>query len=402
LGVTDSEDVDLELANLLAQLVAGRSRKVGFPGAEDIDYGPLSPFIDFELNNIGDPFDDPVFDHHTKRQEREALSFFADLFHAPTDDWWGYTTSGSTECLHHGLLRARRYYPDGLTFYSSAAHYKVPRVLDDLRMDALAVPADGRGEISYPDLRAAVAAHADRAVIIAATAGTTMTEAVDDLRRIKDILDDLGILDRYVHVDAALSGIPLALMAPSDRPGFDFDDGADSVGFSLHKFLATRSPGGILIQRHSPSPGTRIRVPYTGAADTTFSCSRDGFMALKAWYAVRTLGTAGLRARAEAARGVADYLVRRLTDLGWPAWRHPYAMTVALRTPPVPISRGWLLPDGGDGWSHYVCLPGRDRAQVDAFITDFGRHLAATDDPRNESWISTGVDETQGAMAARR
>ena len=136
-----SDSIESELARLDARLAAGLRRKAGFPGAADIDYSPLWRFLRYELNNIGDPMDDPVFDHHTKPFEREAIDFFGDLLNAPVGDRWGYVTTGSTECLQFGLLRARRYYPDGVAFYSASAHYKVPRVLEDLRIEAVEVPA---------------------------------------------------------------------------------------------------------------------------------------------------------------------------------------------------------------------------------------------------------------------
>jgi histidine decarboxylase len=362
--------VESSLAALEEALEAGLRHKAGFPGADDIDYRPLWRFFRYELNNIGDPYDDPVFSHHTKPFEREAIEFFADLLHAPVGDRWGYITTGSSECLQYGLLRARRFYPNGLAYFSTSAHYKVPRILEDLRIRAIAVPATALGEISYPDLRAAIARHSDQPAIVVATAGTTMTEAVDDVGRITELLDDLGVVDRYVHVDAALSGIPLSLMPVDDRPSFDFTAGADSVGFSLHKFLATRMPGGLVVTRHSAAPGIRLRVPYTGAADTTITCSRSGHMALMAWYAVRTLGVDGLRDRAESARTAAVYLEKRLTEMAWPAWRHPHATTVVLKTPPRRVASRWQLATVRDGWSHYICLPGRGRGQIDDFLAD--------------------------------
>jgi histidine decarboxylase len=362
--------VESSLAALEEALEAGLRHKAGFPGADDIDYRPLWRFFRYELNNIGDPYDDPVFSHHTKPFEREAIEFFADLLHAPVGDRWGYITTGSSECLQYGLLRARRFYPNGLAYFSTSAHYKVPRILEDLRIRAIAVPATALGEISYPDLRAAIARHSGQPAIVVATAGTTMTEAVDDVGRITELLDDLGVVDRYVHVDAALSGIPLSLMPVDDRPSFDFTAGADSVGFSLHKFLATRMPGGLVVTRHSAAPGIRLRVPYTGAADTTITCSRSGHMALMAWYAVRTLGVDGLRDRAESARTAAAYLEQRLTEMAWPAWRHPHATTVVLKTPPRRVASRWQLATVRDGWSHYICLPGRGRGQIDDFLAD--------------------------------
>jgi histidine decarboxylase len=367
-SATGSIKADLDA--LYEALEAGHRRKAGFPGADDIDYSTLWPFLAFELNNIGDPYDDPVFSHHTKPFEREAIDFFADLLNAPAQDRWGYITTGSTECLQFGLLRARRFYPDGVAYFSTSAHYKVPRVLEDFRMEAVAVPATALGEMSYADLRAAIAARPGRPVIVVATAGTTMTEAVDDVAQIANLLDDLGALDRYIHVDAAMSGVPLSLLHDDLRPSFDFTAGADSVGFSLHKFLATRMPAGMVITRHSAPPGIRVRVPYTGAADTTITCSRNGHIALMAWLVVRRLGVDGLRRRAEQARSTAAYLEQRLTEMSWPAWRHPYASTVVLKTPPRRVAADWQLSTIRDGWSHYICLPGRGRPQVDRFLDE--------------------------------
>ncbi len=361
--------VEDELGALLERLRRGRPMKAGFPGAEDIDYSSLLPFFAFELNNIGDPQHDPAFDHHTKGYEREAVNFYADLLGAPPGDRWGYVTTGSTECLQYGLLRAKRYYPDGVTYYSESAHYKVPRVLADLSMRAIPVPCTETGEMSYADLDRAVMERPGTPAIVLATAGTTMTEAVDDVGEITRILDARGVLDRYIHVDGALSAIPLALLPEDVKPAFDFTAGADSIGFSLHKFLATRMPGGIVIERRSPAGGVR-RVPYTGAADTTVTASRNGHLALMAWYAARTLGIEGLRRRAVEAREAAAYLVKRLAAIAWPAWRNPHAFTVVLKTPPRRVATSWHLATDDDGWSHYVCLPGPGTAQVDRFIDD--------------------------------
>jgi histidine decarboxylase len=216
-----------------------------------------------------------------------------------------------------------------------------------------------------------------------------MSEAVDDLDEINEVLNSRQILDRYIHVDGALSAIPLALLAPEVKPAFDFTAGADSIGFSLHKFLATRMPGGVVIARNALTPGTRARIAYTGAADTTIGCSRNGHLALMAWYAVRTLGVDGLRRRAEAARATAAYLLERLTALAWPAWLNPHAFTVVLATPPRRVANKWELASEHDGWSHYVCLPGRGFDQVDAFIEDLANDILAT--PAHGSRASDGA-----------
>ena len=74
-----------------------------------------------------------------------------------------------------------------------------------------------------------------------------MTEAVDDVTTIRRVLADVSIRRAYIHSDAALSGLPLALMAPGCRPGFDLADGADSISVSGHKFLGSPIPCGVVI-----------------------------------------------------------------------------------------------------------------------------------------------------------
>jgi histidine decarboxylase len=214
-----------------------------------------------------------------------------------------------------------------------------------------------------------------------------MTEAVDDVGEINRVLDERGVLDRYVHVDGALSAIPLALLPDEVKPAFDFAAGADSIGFSLHKFFATRMPGGVVIERGSPARGAR-RVPYTGAADTTVTASRNGHLALMAWYAARTLGVEGLRRRAEEARDAAAYLVRRLSEIAWPAWRNRHAFTVVLKTPPTLVATGWHLATEDNGWSHYICLPGRGRDHVDRFIDDLTAEILRAESADADSPVS--------------
>jgi histidine decarboxylase len=106
-------------------------------------------------------------------------------------------------------------------------------------------------------------------------------------------------------------------------------------------------------------------------------------MALMAWYVVRTLGVDGLRRRAEEARDTASYLVDRLNRMSWPAWRNPYAMTVVLATPPKQIQLDWQLATEPDGWSHYVCLPGRGRDQADAFVADLHAAIGGLAQPHD-------------------
>jgi histidine decarboxylase len=316
------------LAEFRRELDRARVRRLGFPGMDDIDYGPLAEFTAYELNNIGDPYVDPVFSHHTKRFERQVVSWFADLFRAPPGDRWGYVTSGGTECNQFGLRRARNVYPDGVVYYTTAAHYSIKKIVEDYRMPAVQIRTDPRGEMDYADFARAVAPRRGRPAIVVLNVGTTTTEAVDNLGAVQDILAAAGVPGHYIHVDAALAGVPLALL-DQDRPPFDFVDGAHSIGISSHKFFATREPGGVVLATTGRCPMDGRAVAYTGSPDTTVSGSRNGMTALKLWYCVFVLGVDVLRDRARQARALAGYALEQLESVGWEAWQaqpHAYAL----------------------------------------------------------------------------
>ncbi len=364
-----------ELAALRQRLDGDRPTNIGFPGAVDFDYTELLPFFGYLLNNVGDPFVDCVGRAHTKHLEREVVGFFADLFRAPPDDRWGYVTSGGSDGNEFGLHLARSLYPQGLVYFSQAAHYSVPKLVDRLRMNAIAVRSTGTGEMDYEDLRVVVSQHRHRPAIVVATVGTTMTEAVDDVATVRRVLQDLAIRESYVHADAALTGIPLALLPVDRRPRFDLADGADSIAVSGHKFVGSPFPCGVVLARVSLRSRVSRRVDYIGSVDATIGGSRSGHAPLLLWYAIRRYGSDGLRLRAERSRELAEYAVSRLTGIGVPAWRHPYAFTVVLPTPPSTVTERWALASES-GLSHIVCMPGVSRDQVDAFVADLAVALA--------------------------
>ena len=247
-----------------------------------------------------------------------------------------------------------------------------------LAMPTAVVSTLPSGEIDYNEPRVHAAAPCDRPVIVVACIGITMTEAVDDVRRIHQVLDDVGVSDRYIHSDAALAGIPLALT--QRRPGFDIGDGADSVAVSGHKFLGTPVPCGVVVARRHHADHLAHMVAYTGSPDSTITGSRSGHAAVMLWWAIHHYGSAGLQARAEQGRQVAGYACDRLQRIGWPAWRNPLALTVVLRPLPPDVAARWPLATA-DGWSHLICMPGVTRARIDAFITDVAQAMYGTSQP---------------------
>jgi histidine decarboxylase len=350
---------------LLEQLNTATHTNIGFPCAVDIDYRPLGPLLGVLLNNLGDPWTDGIQPMHAKGIEREVLDFFANLFRAP-QDWTGYVTSGGTEGIHYGLWLGRTRLPNAIAYHSAAAHYSVAKAEHLLGLPSVTVATLPNGEIDYADLELQASRWRSRPAIITANIGTTMTEAVDDVHRIHQALDTAGITHRYVHSDAALAGVPLAVTA--NRPAFDLADGADSISISGHKFFGTPLVCGVVLARRGLDDlPTAIR--YTGAPDTSISGSRTGLGAVMLAHALDTLGTAGLSERTHRARDVATYTCRRLRHIGWPHWRNPGAFTVMLGEPPDAIGTRWRLPSTA-GWSHLICMPGVTTRQIDGFVDD--------------------------------
>jgi histidine decarboxylase len=356
---------------------AGAQRlNIGFPGATDFDLTELLSRMGGQLlNNVGDPTTGGAGVNHTKQLELQVVDYLGDLFRAPPQRW-GYVTSGGSEGNLYALWLARSLYSDAMVYHSDAAHSSVDKAVGILGLGSIRIVTDRFGQLDYADLAEKVDRHRDQAAIVVATVGTTMTEAFDDVRTITAVLDELAVRRRFIHADAALSGIPLALTEPGARWGFDFADGADSIAVSGHKFIGCPIPCGVLIVRDHLHK--RIGQPgrYTGAPDTTLGGSRSGLAPLLLWYRLHTLGVDGLRARAERARSLAAYLHARLVEMGWPAHHFDHAMTVLLRTPPKVVTDKWVLANH-DGWSHVVTMPGITVDQIEEFLTDLHNAAAA-------------------------
>ncbi|MFG2059405.1 histidine decarboxylase [Micromonospora sp. NPDC048930] len=359
-------DVPAVLEHLVDRAHAAAATSIGFPGAVDLDYTDVVARLGHRLwNNIGDPATDPGGAAHTKALERAVVAWFADTLAMPPDDRWGYVTTGGTEGNLAALHAAHRRHRRAVVYYSAAAHYSIPKIVDVIGARAVVINARPDGEMDYAHLAAQVRRRPTRPAIVVATAGTTMTEAVDDTTRIRDVLAAHGP-GGHLHVDAALSGIPLAL---DGQLRIDDGSGIGSIAISGHKFLGVPMPCGVVLIRDRAARIHGGHITYTNTADTTISGSRCGLAAALLWHAIASYGREGHRWRASEARQLAAYTVDRLTAAGWPAWRHPHAFTIVLDTPPATVRQKWLLATDG-AVSHVICMPGVTRRQIDAFVAD--------------------------------
>ncbi|MEU7802633.1 histidine decarboxylase [Micromonospora arborensis] len=380
-------DVTGVLNHLVYEADAAAATSIGFPGAVDLDQSEVMASLGTRLwNNIGDPGDEGGT-AHTRVLERAVIAWVADTLVMPPGDRWGYVTTGGTEGNLSALNAAQRRLPKARVYYSAAAHYSIPKTVAIIGARGVVVDAGRDGEMDYAHLAAQLRRRRRCPAIVVATAGTTMTEAVDDTARIRALLDDHAG-GGYLHVDAALSGIPLAL---DGRLRLDDAAGIDSITISGHKFLGTPTPCGVVLIRDSiRTHGGRIA--YTNTDDTTITGSRCGLAAALMWHAIAKQGREGHLWRATQARRLAAYATDQLIAAGWPAWRHPHAFTVVLPTPPEPVRKKWLLATDGET-SHIICMPGITRGQIDAFVSDVAAAAGprSIPRPRSSSESRTGI-----------
>jgi aromatic-L-amino-acid decarboxylase len=267
--------------------------------------------------------------------ERQTLSWVGDLVGYPAA--WGTFTSGGMLSNLTALAAAReRAQPGsridgcdgrGVVYTSAEAHSSVERAVEVLGLGRRAlrmIEIDSARRMRPDALRAAIerdVADGLRPVAVVATAGTTLTGAVDPIRAVAEVCAAHGV---WLHVDGAY-GLPAAATA-SARHLFDGLELADSAALDGHKWLFVPKACGVLLVRSRADLEAAFShdAPYIPEiefgehpVEWTLEYSRP-FRALKLWLALRAHGAEAFREAIEhdlaLARLVAD-LVRAADDL---------------------------------------------------------------------------------------
>ena len=237
---------------------------LGYPCNAAFDYSELYKFLSYPLNNIGDPYLASNYHLNTHEFELEVLEIFEELTQANKGETWGYVTNGGTEGNHYGLFLARELHPDGIVYYSQK------HIIPSARFcAACASPASwcapkrqhNRLRRSKENLRL----NRTKPPIICANIGTTMKGAVDDIKAIQAIFEELAISKKYLHADCALSGMILPFLKES--PAWNFSHGVDSLSISGHKMIGSPLPCGIVLAKQSYVKSHRrkcgVSAPWT-------------------------------------------------------------------------------------------------------------------------------------------
>jgi len=362
---------------LHAQFASTRPFSIGYPCNQEFDYSALFRFLEFAANNVGDPFSGSNYRLNTHEFEREVVADFARYTQAPEGDWWGYVTNGGTEGNMYGLYVARELLPDGMVYFSEDTHYSVAKILRLQHMRNIMIKGQPNGQLDYEDLHETLRIHRDVPPIIFANIGTTMKGSIDDLKKIREILDDLAIPESYIHADAALSGMILPFV---DKPqAWSFPDGADSISISGHKLLGCPLPCGIALARKRNVDRIARSVEYVGALDTTISGSRNAITPLMLWLRLRILGDDGIREIVRRSLHLAEYAVTKLRSIGVEAWRHDEnSITVVFPRPPDVVMKKWVIAPRKK-IAHIITLPPMTEAVIDEFANDFAAALRVSE-----------------------
>lgn len=383
------DEITERIQNELLRLQTKNQEYIGYPLAKDFNYEIFAPFLNLQINNVGDPFVPSSLGIDTKKAEKEVIRFFIRLLQGNIDQTWGYVTNGGSEGNLYGLYLAREAYPKGMVYYSESTHYSVRKNLHLLNIPNIVISAQDNGEIDYDDLERSLLLKRDQPAIFFLNIGTTMKEGIDDLNRIKQIIKKLAIKDYYIHCDAALLGVVAPFRNP--RPKYNLGDGADSVSISGHKFIGSPIPCGVVLCKNEHKERVGRSVAYVGTKDTTITGSRNGLSPLMLWYAIRKMGVEGLRKRVLDSIALADYLEDKLNELGVKTQRNPDALTVVFEKPVAEICTRYQLAVEDD-YAHILCMPGIEKSIINSFLDDLSEQAVEVEQEQSFEELLT-VDD---------
>jgi aromatic-L-amino-acid decarboxylase len=291
------------------------------------------------------------------RIDHQALEWVAQFIGYPLAE--GTFTSGGMTSNLTGLLAAREHAIPGARvnglggvsaalYCSQEAHHSVVRAVEAAGFGSRAVRQiglDDQRRMRVDDLDAALELDRQQGylpVAVIATAGTTLTGAVDPLGRIADVCAKHGV---WLHVDGAY-GLPAAA-TPAAAPLFTGLDRADSVTVDAHKWLGVQKSCSVVMLRSTGS----LRAAFgheerymlhdqgiVNPVDLTLEYSRP-LNSLRLWMAFRVHGAAQYRRWIERTLDHARHLAQSVREHAeFELLHEPQLSTVCFRHVPHEFS----------------------------------------------------------------
>lgn len=200
--------------------------------------------------------------------EANAVAWFGQIVGYPASSR-GILTSGGSLANLTGIVTARRErlpenFLDGMLYASDQAHHSVEKaalLAGFPPANVRKIPTDERFRMRLDALEAAIAEDRKRGLtpfLIAASAGTTNTGAIDPLPELADLAERHRL---WLHVDAAYGGF--FLLTEEGRQVLQGIERADSVVLDPHKGLFLPYGTGALLVRD----GAALRRAHSVQAD---------------------------------------------------------------------------------------------------------------------------------------
>jgi len=359
-----STPTDIILNEFQQHIARQTELHAGYPYNLNYDYTALLPFLQYTLNNLGDPFVNGNYGIHSREFEKECIHWLAKLYEL--ENPWGYVTTCGTEGNLYGLFLGRELYEDGILYFSEDTHYSVKKAARLYRIPYVVINSQPNGEIDYEDLEQQLATRQDKSAIVNINLGTTLKGAVDRIEKTVDILNRLNI-SFYIHCDGALAGLLLPFI--DDAPRISFKDyPIGSIAVSGHKFIGSPFPCGMVLARSEYVKKIEAIIEYIGSTDTTIMGSRNGLAPLFLWYAINTRSNQFSKEVAACIEN-ARYFYNCLLQIGYSAMLNDFSNTVVFEKPGIDLCHKWQLATQGD-LAHIVVMQNVDKDKLDKFLDE--------------------------------
>ena len=331
----------------------------------------------YSLNNLGDPWVGSNYGMQTRIFEQRVVEFMVRFFGGTIDmdrstgDWWGAMTTCGTEGNMNALAHALRLHPDAHVYASRATHYSIEKICRNARAPYHVVDTNEFDEIDYENLREHVT-ECQHPCIVVCNIGTTMRSGVDDLSKVRKVLEEERV-SFFIHCDAALAGM---LITP-ETPVLNM---CDSMGMSFHKFLGTSMPCGVVLCKRVATKGNFI--DYLHSIDTTVGGSRNGFTPLQVWRSLSRHGLIGLRRLADENLKKAKDVLERFHIHGVTAQLQ--LTTIVFEKPFDNVIKKWQLACT-DTIAHIVVMPSTTMESIESFLSDYTQSVPDSDPDKTSS-----------------
>jgi aromatic-L-amino-acid decarboxylase len=317
-----------DTARILDESIAQpRPRYFAFIGSSGLEIGTIGDLLShtYDINLAVDA-------RAATRIEEQSVRWVSEFVGYPATI--GAFTSGGTISNVTALAAARERSLPGsreaglggsrvAVYCSAEVHYSITRAVE-----LLGIGSDNLRDLPIDDAHRmrpdALAARLDRdradgvtPIAVVATAGTTLTGAIDPIDAIADVCAERGV---WLHVDGAY-GAPAAAVA-THAGRFAGLERADSLSVDAHKWLYLPKACGVVLVREADALRSAFAheegyLPHQRhelhAVDITLEYSRP-FRALKLWLAFRAHGAPQFREAIARNLGEAELLYARASE----------------------------------------------------------------------------------------